>query len=147
MREGYTKEMNRLHFNHGPNTMMVSNLAFLIPITTAIILGNWIYFALGLGVLFFSPLFHYADLQKKKGTWYQSLRVGDWFFAIATFGYLAFFAFTHFETRYAWWVIGSLLAVAGFFFYGWKWGDYERLHPWFHLVASIGATTILFLGN
>jgi len=40
-----------------------------------------------------------------------------------------------------------LSSVVFFFWYGWKKADYEKYHPWFHIIAPVVSSLILIIAN
>lgn len=70
----------------------------------------------------------------------------DWSFAVISFGYMSYFIFTKVATELRFYLSAMLVLTIIFFFYGWRFGNYQKLHPWFHVIASLVSGVIVFMG-
>ena len=127
--------------------MMVSNIFLGLPVLFAAIYHEWLYCFFASGLFVFSPLFHFYRIHKPHSVMFRIYKVLDWMFAISAFVYMYYYIY-----EYAHDVTQSILflllsSVVFFFWYGWKRVDYEKYHPWFHIVAPIVSSAILILAH
>lgn len=123
--------------------MMRSNLFLILPAIFAALYYEWIYCFFAVGIFIVSPLFHRYQIINTSSPLYWIFRVIDWFFAIVAFMYMYFYTYTHFSgtTRVVFYSLLSLVIL--FFWYGWRWGDYSKWHPVFHIIAPLLSSAIL----
>ncbi len=120
------------------NFMMLSNIFLFIPVVASAWVHEWLYFFFALGISIFSPIYHYLTEYNSK---YVKLRNRakelDWIFAIGAHIYMYYFIFTNVphSSQPPLFILLSFSIM--FFWYGFKFGDYKKFHPWFHVVAPI----------
>jgi hypothetical protein len=127
--------------------MMFSNIFLFFPVLFAFIYHQWLYFFFATGLLIFSPSYHIYKIFHPKSFFFKILKEGDWIFAISAFIYMYYYTYQNIEgyKQIIFYILLSLVLI--FFWYGYKKNDYEKWHPWFHIIAPIISTTILIVAN
>jgi len=126
------------------NFIVLSNIFLLIPVILAAQKGEWLYFLLALALCVSSPIFHYLYSYNRSSILFGPVRKTDWVIAISAYFYMLYFIFAKLDVYQI--ELTILLALTAlFFFYGYKIGDYKKLHPWFHISASIVSGFIIYL--
>lgn len=125
--------------------MMTSNIFLALPVIFAGIYQEWIYCFLASGLLLFSPLYHWYKINKPISVLFKLFKKLDWLFAISAFVYMYYYTYQNIEgyLQMIFYVLLSLVLV--FFWYGYKKNDYEKWHPWFHIIAPIVSSAILIV--
>ncbi len=126
--------------------MMVSNIFLILPAVVAGIYRQWLYCFFASGLVIFSPLFHWYRIKAPSSLQYKLFRTLDWFFAVGAFLYMYYYIYKYTST-YQITLFIFLTLVVIFFWYGWKRASYEKLHPWFHIIAPLVSTAILIVAN
>lgn len=126
--------------------ILYTNIFLWIPLFIALWKGEWIYFTIALCLSISSPIYHYLREHNSKSKVYTTAREMDWSFAILSYGYMFYFIFAKVAVEMRLLLSAMLFLTIVFFFYGWKFGDYKKLHPWFHVVASLVSSVIVFMG-
>jgi CDP-diglyceride synthetase len=127
--------------------MMFSNIFLVSPVLFAGIYHQWIYLFLASGLLVFSPLFHWYRINKPTSIFFNIFRKADWFFAIGAFLYMYYYVFRSVPGQYKIFFYLALTLVILFFWYGYKKGDYEKTHSWFHIIAPVISSLILIVAH
>jgi CDP-diglyceride synthetase len=127
--------------------MMFSNIFLAFPVIFAGIYQEWLYYFLASGLLVFSPLYHWFRINKSTSFSFKLSKKLDWSFAVSAFIYMYYYAYQN--TKEDSWIIFYVLLslVLVFFWYGYKKSDYEKWHPWFHIIAPIISSAILIVAN
>jgi hypothetical protein len=127
--------------------MMLSNIFLVLPVVFAGLYHQWIYFFLASGLLVFSPLFHWFRIKNVQSMNFILFKVIDWLFGIGAFVYMYLYSFQKMSASFA--VLFSILLTITliFFFYGWRYGEYEKWHPWFHFFAPVISSAILIVAH
>lgn len=127
--------------------MMFSNVFLFLPVIFSAYKGEWIYFFFALGLAIFSPIYHYLTEYKAQKTKLQNIfKSLDWIFAIGAYAYMYYFIFERVEQYQA--ILFILLSsTILFFYYGYKFGNYKKWHPWFHVAAPIVSSLIVLSGK
>jgi CDP-diglyceride synthetase len=126
--------------------IVYSNIFFLIPVIAALLLNEWIYFAIGLSACIFSPIYHYLRENHSKHTTLLSVvRKIDWLCAITSYAYMYYFVVTRVSPQYQGSLITALTLTIMFFWYGFKFGNYQRAHPWFHVILPFISLLVVTL--
>lgn len=134
-------------FTHKQRFVLFSNIALVAPVYLAARYHEWIYFAIISGLLVFSLLFHWFRIVAIHSVPYGILRKLDWLFALSAFGYMFYFIYEHlYGTRASIFYL-LLIFVLLLFWYGWKEGDYNTWHPWFHIFAAMISSLVLALAH
>lgn len=129
------------------NFMLFSNVFLFLPVIISAWKGEWIYFTFALGLAIFSPIYHYLTESKtKKDTFLKITKNLDWLFAIGAYAYMYYFIFERIG-QYQIVLFILLSSTVLFFYYGYKFGNYKKWHPWFHVVAPIVSSFIVLLGS
>lgn len=132
--------------NKKQKIMMWSNIFLILPVIFSFIYKENIYFFLALGLFILSPLYHLWSIKKFKNI--KIIKYLDWIFAISAFFYMYLYTYLYVVNIYKKYILYILLFfVVVFFWYGWKKGYYEKLHPWFHVVAPIVSSLILIFSK
>lgn len=126
--------------------MMVSNIFLIVPAIVAGVYHQWLYCFFASGIFIFSPLFHWQRITNPKSRLFTLFKILDWFFAVGAFLYMYYYTYTY-TTKYQTSLFILLTLVVVFFWYGWKRASYEKLHPWFHIIAPLVSTAILVVAN
>lgn len=126
---------------------MFSNIFLALPVVFAFIHQQWLYCFLASGLLIFSPLYHWYKLSHPKSLLFNIFKKGDWIFAISAFIYMYYYVYQYIQTKkqLIFYILLSLVLV--FFWYGYKKNDYEKWHPWFHIIAPIISSAILIVAS
>lgn len=124
--------------------IVTSNIFLFIPVLIAAKKGEWLYFILALALCVSSPIFHYLYSHNTKSVLFGPIRKTDWIIAITSYIYMFYFIFAKIR-QYQLLLTFLLVATALFFFYGYKFGNYKKLHPWFHIFAPIISGIIIYL--
>lgn len=126
---------------------MFSNIFLSLPVIVSFLYKQWLYFFLASGLLFFSPLYHWYKINRSISLSFKIFRKLDWSFAVCAFVYMYYYAYEN-TKGYSWIIFYLLLSlVVVFFWYGYKKSDYEKWHPWFHVVAPIVSSAILIIAH
>ncbi len=127
--------------------MMFSNLFLLLPVVWAGVYSQWLYLFLASGLAIFSPLYHWYRINNKSYFYTRLFNNLDWLFAIGAFAYMFFYVYKYVPVsqKIDFYVLLSLLIL--FFWYGYKFGSYAKIHPWFHIFAPIVSSAILIVAN
>ena len=125
--------------------MISSNTFLLLPVIFSFIYGYWLYFFFASGICLFSFLYHIYRLKKPNSLYFSIFRTLDWLFAVGSFFYMYYFTYTVVSSEFTTMLFIMLSVVILFFLYGWKYGDYHKQHPWFHVIASLVSALILIL--
>ena len=127
--------------------MMLSNIFLILPVFFAALYHEWLYCFFASGLFIFSPLFHWYKITNPSSVQYRVFRKVDWAFAIAAFLYMYYYVYQYIDGANAV-VLYMLLSITiVFFWYGWRRGDYEKWHPWFHIVAPLVSSAILIAAH
>jgi hypothetical protein len=127
--------------------MMLSNMFLLLPVLLAVWYGEWLYALIAFGLVVFSPLFHWYRITNQKSFAYWACRRIDWIFAVIAFFFMYYYVALNIRGATAFVLYAALSSIIIFFWYGWKKGDYDKLHPWFHTIAPIVSIVILIAAN
>lgn len=127
--------------------MMLSNVFLGLPVIFAAIYHEWLYCFFASGLFVFSPLFHWYRTSNPKSFLFQLFKTLDWLLAVSAFIYMYYYIYQYTRGRETPILSLSLSLVIVFFWYGWKRADYEKFHPWFHIVAPIVSSLILIVVN
>lgn len=127
--------------------MLLSNTFLALPVVFSAIYQEWLYCFLASGLLIFSPLYHWFKIIKPNSLSFRLFKKLDWVFAISAFIYMYYYTYQNVKGygQVIFYMLLSLVLV--FFWYGYKKGDYERVHPWFHIIAPIISSAILIFAN
>lgn len=127
--------------------MMTSNIFLVLPVIFASIYQQWLYCFLASGLLFFSPLYHWFKINKPDSLYFNLFKKLDWSFAISAFIYMYYYTYKNIDKyqQIIFYILLSLVLL--FFWYGYKRNDYEKWHPWFHIIAPIISSAILIIAN
>ncbi len=126
--------------------MIWSNTFLLFPVFFSLIYKEYLYLFFSIGIAVFSTLYHLYSRKRHHGL-FKLFRMFDWLFAIGSFTYMYLYSYLYMSSVVKIMFIILLTLVILFFFYGWKRGDYEKLHPWFHIIAGIVSAGILIAVN
>ena len=126
--------------------MMISNLFLFIPVIISAWKGEWVYFLIALGASISSSLYHYLRIYRFKSRFFKRIKEMDWIFAIISYAYMFYFIFKKVPSEFQLSLAVVLFTTILFFWYGFKKGNYMKLHPWFHIFASIVSGLIVFMG-
>ena len=129
------------------NFLMFSNIFLLLPVIFSIIYQEWLYLFFSTGISLFSTLYHWESIHLKRMDIHKKFRLLDWLFAIGSFSYMYFYTYINTASTIRFFLISYLTIVILFFFYGWKAGNYEKLHPWFHIIAGMVSAVILITAH
>jgi CDP-diglyceride synthetase len=135
----------RNKLNKTQSMMMFSNLFLVLPVIFAGIYHQWIYCFLASGLLIFSPLYHWYRINNPNSLYFNLFRKCDWLFAVGAFLYMYYYVYQYVSVDYKVIFFALLSLVVLFFWYGYKKSDYEKMHPWFHIVAPIISSAILIV--
>jgi hypothetical protein len=126
--------------------MMYSNIFLALPVVFAALYSEWVYCFFALGILVFSPLYHWYKIKNPDSFLFKVFKNLDWMFAISAFLYMYFYVYQNIdaEKNEFYLLLTSLIA---FFWYGWKKKEYDKWHPWFHVAAPIVSSAILIFSN
>ncbi len=118
--------------------MMISNIFLFIPVIASALVHEWVYFVFALGISIFSPIYHYLTENNSKNINLRNIAKSlDWFFAVGAHMYMYYFIFTKVDPSLQS-ILATLLSLSIiFFWYGFKFGNYKKFHPWFHVIAPI----------
>lgn len=131
---------NRPQFN---SFMMISNIFLVLPVIFAIFYKEWLYCFFASGLFLFSPLYHWYKINKPNSFCFKLFKKADWFFAVGAFIYMYYYVLRNIKGNESFIFYTLLSLVLIFFWYGYKKADYEKWHPYFHIIAPIISSTIL----
>jgi CDP-diglyceride synthetase len=127
--------------------MMFSNIFLLLPVIYAFLYHQWIYFCLASGLLIFSPLYHWYKITKPTSFSFKIYKKLDWLFAVGAFLYMYYYIYRYIQNLAEILLYFLLSLILLFFWYGYKRGDYEKTHPYFHIIAPMISSAILIIAN
>ena len=126
--------------------MMLSNIFLSLPVIFAVIYHQWIYCFLASGLLIFSPLYHWFKINKNDSLYFNIFKKLDWLFALSAFIYMYYYVHQYILTNnLPLYILLTFILI--YFWYGYKKGDYEKTHPWFHVIAPIISSAILVMAR
>lgn len=114
-----------------------SNLSFLFPIIAAFIKKEWIYCAISTAAIIASFSYHNLQIDGNHLPVYVWARTADWVVALCAYGYMYYFIVKKARPKRRIYLTVFLIATLIFFFYGFLLGDYNALHPWFHIAIGV----------
>ncbi|MBP9714896.1 MAG: hypothetical protein KBD52_00170 [Candidatus Pacebacteria bacterium] len=123
-----------------------SNIFLLVPFFVSLLKGEWLYFAFAVGLLISSIGYHYIKLYKPSSVFFKFFKTLDWVVAVSAYAYMFYFIFTKVENIFQLPLILLLLVTIVFFWYGYKFSNYHKFHPWFHVVAFTASGLVVFMG-
>lgn len=124
--------------------IVTSNIFLIIPAIAAYYAQEWIYFSIALCVGIFSPTYHYLKESNSKYLFiFKLAKDFDWLFAIVAYYYMYYFIFTKTAAQLHFWLATALTLTLVFFWYGFKFGNYKKTHPWFHVVTGLVSALIV----
>lgn len=124
--------------------MMFSNVFLVLPAIFAALYHEWLYFFFAAGLCIFSPLYHWHQIYKPSSRQFKVYARLDLLFAASAFIYMYFWVYVYGQYKAIFWIL--LTFVVLFFLYGRRY-DYQKLHPWFHIVAPVVSAAILIWGH
>jgi len=127
--------------------MIFSNIFLILPVIFAGVYHQWLYCFFATGLFIFSPLFHWYRTNSVNSILYSLFKTLDWIFAVCAFIYMYYYIYEYTQGSIKLMLFILLSLVVLFFWYGWKRADYEKYHPWFHIVAPLVSSLILILAN
>ncbi len=124
--------------------IVTSNIFLFIPVFAAVHVQEWAYAAIGFSACIFSPIYHYLKSNNSKHiVLLDIIRDLDWLSAIASYGYMYYFIITKVNPDYKSYFIAALTLTMVFFWYGFKFGNYNKTHPWFHVTLPLVSALIV----
>lgn len=127
--------------------MMLSNIFLILPVIFAALYHQWLYCFFASGIFIFSPLFHWQRITNPASIQFQIFKIADWSFAVGAFVYMYYFIYQYISGQAQNILYFLLTLVVIFFWYGWRRGEYDVWHPWFHIAAPIVSSLILIIAN
>ena len=133
--------------NYSENKLMLlSNIFLTLPVIFAALYHQWLYCFLASGLLVFSPLYHWFKIIKHDSLYFNLFKKLDWLFAVGAFIYMYYYIYQYVSNnKLLFYVLLSLVLI--YFWYGYKKGDYEKTHPWFHIIAPMISSAILVVAH
>ncbi|MHB1087014.1 MAG: hypothetical protein ACYCZ0_04690 [Minisyncoccota bacterium] len=126
--------------------MIFSNVFLVLPVIFAALYGEWLYLFFATGLVIFSPLYHWYRKHSPRSLMYPIFMWCDTAFAVGAFSYMYFYSYFYAPHQYKILLLSALSLIVAFYLYGRR-KDYERLHPWFHILAPIISSLILIVTN
>lgn len=124
--------------------MVTSNIFLFAPAVAAFYAKEWIYFAIALTVSAFSVTYHYLKESNSKYLFLLSLaKEFDWLFAIVAYYYMYSFIFREVAMEFRAPLAIALSLTLAFFWYGFRFGNYKKAHPWFHVVTGLVSVAVV----
>lgn len=114
-----------------------SNVFFLFPVVASIFKKEWIYCAISTAAIIASFTYHNLRISGSHLPEYAWARTADWLVALCAYGYMYYFTFRKARPKRRMYLTVFLTATLVFFFYGFLLGDYDTLHPLFHIAIGI----------
>lgn len=127
--------------------MMISNVFLILPVVYATIYHEWLYLFFASGIFVFSPLYHWYKMTRSHSIQFRVYKAADWMFALGAFMYMYYYIYVHLMGQSQLTLFALLSLTVVFFWYGWQRADYEKYHPWFHIIAPIVSSVILVVVN
>jgi hypothetical protein len=129
------------------NLAITTNILFIVPAFLAWWHAEYIYALCATMVLIHSPIYHTLAEYNKRHKLYVQSRVGDWFFALASFVYMIWYAFDRMNIVTAFWECALLVLCFSYFAYGMSAPiRYRDTHPVFHILVATAGVVILMMG-
>ncbi len=125
--------------------ILSSNIFLLVPTLISVWKGEWVYFAFCAGLCVASPVYHYLSLYNRKSKIFPFFRAFDWVVGIGSYGGMYYYIFYKVPVVYQISLATMLTLTIVFFIYGFKFGDYDKSHPWFHIIAFLVSGLIIFM--
>lgn len=126
--------------------MIFSNVFLILPVVYSIVYHEWLYLFLSGSLLVFSPLYHWYKIYKPKSSTFFMLQKLDVGFGVSSFLYMYYFIYKYSHKQYGV-MLYFLLTFAVLFFLYAQGKRYNKLHPWFHLIAPAVSSGILILSH
>lgn len=123
--------------------IVTSNIFFAAPILAAFWMHEWVYFYLAIVAGIVSPIFHYLFESEPRTLICRMLRVLDWSIAVFAYCYMFYFIFAKDAPSFRAPLALGLVASIIFFWYGFRSSNYEKLHPWFHVVTPLLSAAVV----
>ena len=127
--------------------IITSNIFLAIPVVISAWKGEWIYFAFAVALIISSSAYHYLKIKRSKSQTERFFKEADWIVAGGAYIYMYYFIFTQLDSHIQIPITIVLTSTLLFFWYGYKWSSYKKMHPWFHVTAFIVSGLIVFLGK
>lgn len=126
--------------------VLPSNIFLLVPTFISAWKGEWVYLAFCVGLCVTSPLYHYLSLYNRKSKLFVFARTADWVVGIGAHAYMYYFIFNKVDSEWQIPLAILLSLTILFFIYGFKFGNYKKLHPWYHVFVFLTSGLIVFMG-
>ena len=118
------------------NYIITSNIFLLFPVIAAFWAREWLYFSIAFGLIIFSTIYHYlSELNPSKTLLLKISKNLDWILASCGYIYMFYYVFTRVNPLFKIPLFIALALTLVFFYYGYKFGNYKKLHPWFHFIT------------
>lgn len=122
----------------------ISNIFFIVPVVASFYMKEWMYFAIAVSAGIISFLYHYIDEYHHSNlSLYSSMRVLDWLIAFCGYMYMIYFIIEKVKISMQMPLFIALVATNLFFWYGFIYKGYKRLHPWFHVITPIVSAVVV----
>ncbi len=125
--------------------ILTSNIFLLVPTIIAYAKGEWVYLAFCLGLCVASPMYHYLKIYNRGSKMFPFFRALDWVVGIGSYCGMYYYIFYKVPAMYQMSLTVMLALTIVFFIYGFKFGDYNKSHPWFHVIAFWVSGLIIFM--
>lgn len=125
--------------------VLPSNIFLLVPTLISAWKGEWLYFVFCAGLCVASPMYHYLSLYNRNSKMFPFFRALDWVVGIGAYGGMYYYIFYKVPAMYQIPLAILLAMTIVFFIYGWRFGNYQKLHPWFHVFAFLTSGLIIFM--
>ncbi len=73
-------------------------------------------------------------------------RALDWVVGIGAYYYMYYFIFTKVAVEWQMVLFAMLTLTIALFVYGFKFGDYDKSHTWYHVFVFLTSGLIVFMG-
>lgn len=126
--------------------ILTSNIFLLVPTIIAYAKSEWVYLAFCLGLCVASPMYHYLKIYNRGSKMFPFFKALDWIVGIGAYFYMYYFIFTKVVVGWQIALAVLLTLTVAVFIYGFKFGDYNKSHPWYHLFVFLTSGLIVFMG-
>jgi hypothetical protein len=129
------------------NFMILSNIMMLFPIIVSAYQGRFFFCVYAIITGLASVFYHYLKIYKPLSALLPFARFLDWSLVITGSAYLLYFIYKshHNYHHLKIWLLLLFVFSLLFFWYGYMLGDYEKFHPFFHIIGQgvIGLIVLL----
>jgi len=126
--------------------MLSSSLFLVLPVIFAAVYGERLYLFFASGIFIFSLFYHWFQIVNPASFYFRLFEGADVLFGIGSFLYMYYYVYNYNRTQDRL-IFYILLSLAILFFWWGRRTNYNKFHPWFHVVAPVISSAILIFAH